>query len=80
VVDQALDRHGDEANRLAVFDRLQKVSSTSGGGRKAQLSRSAKARKSKGTEKEQAYTDRLCGRVVKTNKRKERMDRLKNLY
>ena len=74
VLDDVAAEHAGDSGRLALFERMQKR------GRKAAPSHKAKQRKAAGAEKEEAYNERLAGRVVKHNRRKERMDRLKNIY
>ena len=73
-LDQATAAYGVESESLPSFDRMQKR------GRKAELSHKAKQRKMNGAEKEEAYAERLGGKYMKNNRRKERMDRLKKIY
>ncbi|GAB5030780.1 Hypothetical protein NocV09_00400570 [Nannochloropsis oceanica] len=90
-LDQATASFGGETETLASFDRMHSGggkgrgqggigSGGKGSGRKAVLSTKARQRKVVGTEREEAYNDRLTGRVVKHNKRKERMERLRRIY
>jgi hypothetical protein len=90
-LDQATASFEKETETLASFERMHsggvrgrvEGGSGSGGkgsGRKAVLSTKARQRKVVGTEREEAYNDRLTGRVVKHNKRKERMERLRRIY
>lgn len=74
ILDDVADEYGSDAAQLNLNERLQKR------GRKAVLSHKARQRKDSNTEKGQAYSERLSGRVMKHNRRKERMDRLKQMY
>lgn len=89
-LDQATASFGKETETLASFERMHSGGGGGGGGgsgmggkgsgRKAVLSTKARQRKVVGTEREEAYADKLTGRVVKHNKRKERMERLRRIY
>lgn len=81
-LEQAMAAFGQETNTLASFERMQQSSGGSGkgGGRKAVLSTQARKRKVAGSEREEAYHDKLSGKMVKSSKRKERMERLRRMY
>jgi hypothetical protein len=44
------------------------------------LSTKARQRRAAGAEREEAYSDKLSGRVVRQGRRKERMERLRSMY
>jgi len=52
----------------------------SGGGGRRGLSHKTSVRKSRGKEKEESYSERLEGKMMKGNKRKQRMERYRKLY
>jgi hypothetical protein len=86
-LEQATASFGKETETLASFERMRSGGGGGGSGmggkgsgRKAVLSTKARQRKVVGTEREEAYNDKLTGRVVKHNKRKERMERLRRIY
>ena len=90
-LDQATASFGKETETLASFERMHSGGGGGGAGggsgmggkgsgRKAVLSTKARQRKVVGTEREEAYNDKLTGRVVKHSKRKERMERLRKIY
>ncbi|EKU20636.1 hypothetical protein NGA_0605800 [Nannochloropsis gaditana CCMP526] len=93
-LEQATASFGEETGSLAAFERMQRIKGGKGGGkggvhgimdsrgsgRKAVLSSKARQRRIAGSEKEEAYNDKLNGRMVKHNKRKERMERLRRMY
>lgn len=84
VLDQATAGFAAEAGELASFERMPHAGGQGGGkkggGRKAVLSTRARQRRVAGAEKEEAYHDRLTGRVARQNRRKERMELLKKRY
>jgi hypothetical protein len=85
-LEQATASFGHEAGTLASFERMQHKKGGAGGGggggggRKAVLSTKARQRKLAGSAKEEAYAEKLSGRVIKSSKRKERMERLRRIY
>ncbi|TFJ87052.1 hypothetical protein NSK_001386 [Nannochloropsis salina CCMP1776] len=93
-LEQATASFGEETESLAAFERMQRIKGGKGGGnggghgimdsrgsgRKAVLSSKARQRRITGSEREEAYNDKLNGRMVKHNKRKERMERLRRMY
>ena len=83
-LEQATASFGHETGTLASFERMHHKKGGGGGGggggRKAVLSTKARQRKVAGSAKEEAYAEKLSGRVIKSSKRKERMERLRRIY
>ena len=74
-----VDTYKDDPGHVAQQERLWNKNKT---GRKggAGMSHKAATRKNQNREKEEAYQDRMEGRVVRHNRRKSRMDKLKKMY
>lgn len=76
-LEQATAGFAAETGQLASFERSK---GSKKGGRKAVLSTKARQRRVAGQEKEEAYNDRLSGRVARRNRRAERMELLRRVY
>lgn len=76
-----VDTYKEDPGHVAQQERLWSWGGNSSSkGRKGGVSHKAAVRKNQNREKEEAYQDRMEGRVVRHQRRKHRMEKLKKMY